>query len=144
MNLFLISQHRGTIMRFAISLLLVSSLSSQASELVYRPTNPNFGGNALNAAGLLSNAQSQNKHKEESSASSASQRTALDRFTSTLEARLLNQLMTDIGNGNTGSLVTEDFIVNIVDEDGVLTVNITDLASSETTEIEVSGLDPDN
>lgn len=116
-----------------------------ASELVYRPVNPSFGGNPINGSYLLGNAQSQNNFKDPSAAASRfKDRTALDRFTDSLESRLLNQLIGDIGDGNTGTLVTSDFIVDIVDEDGVLTVRITDLETNETTEIEVSGLNPSN
>lgn len=115
------------------------------SELVYQPVNPAFGGNPINGSYLLSNAQSQNNFKGDTASPSAfSQRSALDRFTDSLESRLLNQLIGDIGEGNAGTLVTEDFIVDIIDNDGVLTVKITDLATNETTEIEVSGLDPKN
>jgi curli production assembly/transport component CsgF len=38
---------------------LGASVSAFASELVYRPTNPTFGGNPLNGSFLLQQAQSQ-------------------------------------------------------------------------------------
>lgn len=45
---------------FACSLLLVASFSpASASELVYRPINPSFGGDPLNGNWLLSQATSQ-------------------------------------------------------------------------------------
>ena len=123
-------------------ILIISQVS--ASELVYQPVNPSFGGNPINGSYLLGNAQSQNDFKGSSATSRIAERTALDRFTDSLEARLLNQLIGDIGEGNSGTLVTQDFIVDIVDEDGVLSVHITDLETNETTEIEVSGLNPNN
>lgn len=126
------------------ALVALCALSASASELVYQPTNPSFGGNPLNGSYLLNNAQAQNDHEAPSSSSPFSERTALDRFTDSLESRLLNQLIGDIGEGNAGTLVTEDFIVDILDVDGVLTVQITDLETNETTEIEVSGLNPNN
>lgn len=125
--------------------LLIAAQQSHGSELVYRPVNPSFGGNPINGNYLLANAQAQNDHPSPVSSSSPfSQRTALDRFTDSLESRLLNQLIGDIGEGNAGTLVTEDFIVDIIDNDGVLTVQITDLETNEVTEIEVSGLNPTN
>jgi len=116
-----------------------------ASELIYEPTNPNFGGNPLNGTFLLSNAQSQDDNKDpDSLADLYEQPSALDRFTDSLETRLLNQLLTDVGNGNSGELITDDFIVQIVDNDGVLTVLITDRETGDTSEVIVSGLNPTN
>jgi curli production assembly/transport component CsgF len=127
-----------------LSLALTSALA-QASELVYEPVNPNFGGNPLNGTFLISNAQSQNTHKDPDSLSSLYEPpSALDRFADSLETRLLNQLLTDVGNGNSGELITDDFIVQIVDTDGVLTVLITDRSTGDTSEVVVSGLNPTN
>ncbi|MFA0350387.1 curli production assembly protein CsgF, partial [Vibrio sp. 10N.222.55.C6] len=47
------------------------------------------------------------------------------------------------GNGNTGQLETDDFFLNIVDDSGTLLVQIVDKATGESTEISVSGLNPD-
>ncbi len=113
-----------------------------ADTLVYRPTNPNFGGNPLNGSYLLGNAQAQND-KKDPDASSRGVRSDLDRFTSSLQSRLLSQLLTDLGEGNSGSLETDDFSVNIIDDElGGLLVQITDLNTNETTEINVNGLVP--
>lgn len=126
---------------FVVGLFFVSLAGyTHASELVYNPVNPVFGGNPLNGSYLLGNAQAQNDHGSSSAASRFAERSALDRFTDSLESRLLNQLIGNIGAGNTGTLVTQDFIVDIVDQDGVLTVVVTDLVTNETTEIEVAGL----
>lgn len=116
-----------------------------ASQLIYEPTNPNFGGNPLNGNFLLQNAQSQDDHEDPNNpADLYEQPSALDRFTDSLETRLLNQLLTDVGDGNSGELITDDFIVQIVDNDGVLTVLITDRATGDKSEIVVSGLNPTN
>ncbi|WP_323845354.1 curli assembly protein CsgF [Microbulbifer magnicolonia] len=116
-----------------------------ATELIYEPVNPNFGGNPLNGAYLLNNAQAQDRHKDPDREDLGfEQPTALDRFSDSLETRLLNQLLTDVGNGNSGELVTDDFIVQIVDNDGVLTVLITDRNTGDKSEIIVSGLNPTN
>jgi curli production assembly/transport component CsgF len=45
-------------------LLLMGVASAQATEMVYYPVNPNFGGSPLNGATLLSQAQAQNKTKD--------------------------------------------------------------------------------
>ncbi len=45
----------------AAAISLSASGSALASEMVYRPVNPNFGGNALNGGYLMQNAQAQGK-----------------------------------------------------------------------------------
>ncbi|WP_444929906.1 curli assembly protein CsgF [Microbulbifer sp. SSSA002] len=129
----------------AVIFLLSFSGVVSATELVYTPVNPSFGGNPLNGTYLLNNASAQNDKKDPDSASSPySETSSLDRFTDTLESRLLSQLLTDVGNGNDGTLVTDDYIVNILDIDGELTITITDVVTGEISEIVVVGLNPSN
>lgn len=117
-------------------LLLSSSIA--ATELVYTPVNPSFGGSPLNGAWLLGNAQAQNDTRDPNaiSRSSLSGTSALDRFTSQLESRLLSELLGDVRNGKTGSITTDDFIVRVVNDDiGNLVVEITDRLTGEISEI---------
>lgn len=126
-------------------LLLVLSKAVNASELTYKPVNPNFGGNPLNGNYLLGNAQAQNDKKDpDARRSGYTPPSDLERFTSSLESRLLSQLLSDIEDGTGGSLETSDFSVDIVDDGGALSILITDKNTNETTEIEVSGLISDN
>lgn len=113
-----------------------------ASELVYRPVNPSFGGNPLNSSHLLGTANAQSDYKDPASGSGSSGTSALDRLTSNLQSRLISQLLADIGKdgSQSGSLVTDDFAINVVDEDGTLVVSITDRVTNQTTMIEVNGL----
>lgn len=122
---------------------LTISTNVIATELVYQPVNPNFGGSPLNGAYLLNNAQSQNKHKDPSSRSTAGS-SELDRFTSILQSRLLSQLLADVGNGNTGGLETDQFSI-VIGDDGIggLSVLINDKETGESTTISVNGLVPD-
>ncbi|MCK0153067.1 curli assembly protein CsgF [Alcanivorax sp. S6407] len=117
-----------------------------ASELIYQPVNPNFGGNPLNGSYLLGNAQAQNDYKDPEAASRSGYErpSELDRLTSSLQSRLLSQLLADVGDGNEGSIVTEDFAINIIDDQGVLSILIEDINTGEITQIEVDGLVPDN
>ena len=123
---------------------LASAAAVQATELVYTPVNPSFGGNPLNGTWLLNNAQAQNDHDDPDlkSRSSVAGTSALERFTSQLQSRLLGQLLDNISTGNTGSLSTDAFIVNVVDDSGALTIEVTDRASGEVSEIQVNGLNP--
>jgi curli production assembly/transport component CsgF len=120
-------------------LLLSSGVS--ATELVYTPVNPSFGGSPLNGAWLLGSAQAQNDKKDPDAIdrSSLTGTSALDRFTSQLESRLLTDLLNKMDDPNGGSLVTDDFLVNVVNLDGNLTVEITDRLTGEISEIVVNG-----
>lgn len=128
------------------SLLLAGLLLSShlgATELVYTPVNPSFGGSPLNGAWLLGNAQAQDDHKDPDAIdrSSLTGSSTLSRFTSQLQASLLADLLGDVrdGTSNTGSLTTDDFIVNLVNDSGILTVQITDRLTGETSEVIVNG-----
>ncbi|WP_313085366.1 curli assembly protein CsgF [Pseudomonas sp.] len=116
----------------------VLSAGASATELVYTPVNPSFGGSPLNGAWLLGNAQAQNDTKDPDAVDRASLNgtSALDRFTSQLESRLLSDLLGDVKDGKTGSITTDDFIVDISNDDiGNLVVKITDRLTGEMSEI---------
>lgn len=117
---------------------LVLSAGVSATELVYTPVNPSFGGSPLNGAWLLGNAQAQNDTKDPDAIDRSRQggTSALDRFTSQLESRLLSDLLGNVKNGETGSITTDDFIVDIANDDiGNLVVKITDRLTGEISEI---------
>ncbi|GIU07861.1 MULTISPECIES: curli assembly protein CsgF [unclassified Shewanella] len=117
--------------------LVIATGTAQATQLTYTPVNPNFGGSYLNGSYLLSNASAQNQH---SGGSSYVPPSALDRLASSLESRLMSQLFNDAANGGEGYLRTDDFEIQVVNEDGALLVHITDVLTGETTIIEVGGI----
>ncbi len=127
------------------SALLAFAWHAQASELVYTPVNPNFGGSPLNGSFLLNQAQAQNDFEDDDlSGSSFETPSDLDRFVSSLQSRLIGQLLADIGDGNTGSLTTDQFSIAVNDDGaGGLEVLVTDLLTGDTTTIAVNGLIPD-
>ncbi|QCI12639.1 curli production assembly protein CsgF [Pseudomonas putida] len=133
------------ISRCIAACLLASACASQATELVYTPVNPAFGGNPLNGTWLLNNAQAQNDYddpdlKDRTSAFAGT--TALERFSNQLESRMLSQLLDNISNGNTGSMATDAFLIDVIDDSGALSIKVTDRATGEISVIEVSGLNP--
>jgi len=133
-----------SITRLALLTMLVVP-ATYASELVYTPVNPSFGGNPLNSGHLIFHASSIKDDEPSSSAfdRQQSRESPLQRLASSLESRLISQLLADVGNGNTGQLETDDFYLNIVDDSGTLLVQIVDKTTGESTEINVSGLTPD-
>ena len=62
-----------------------------ATELVYKPINPSFGGNPLNANMLLSKAQAQNKHK-----APIDEKSYAENFQDSLERTYLNRMVREI------------------------------------------------
>ena len=73
-----------------LCLITVGISSAVAGPLVYTPINPDFGGNPNNAAGLLSSAQTTNKHTAANN--SSLNQTPLEQFNQTLEQSVLSQL----------------------------------------------------
>jgi len=134
----------------AIALLTLSPGNAGASELVYVPVNPNFGGNPLNGPTLLNSAQAQNKYEDERSTSAASgfaPKTPLQQFNENLQRAILNKIAQTVTGGivsDTGQLVpgtieTTDFIIVIADlGGGVLQITTTDKATGESTSFQVN------
>ncbi|MGF1751988.1 curli assembly protein CsgF [Vibrio makurazakiensis] len=128
----------------ALLLVAFASAPLYSTELIYTPVNPSFGGNPLNTSHLFGVANAINDYKPpENEEFGFEEESALERLASSLESRLISQLLADVGNGNTGQLETDDFFLNIVDNNGALLVQIVDKATGESTEIQVSGLNPD-
>jgi curli production assembly/transport component CsgF len=134
-------KNKNVLSGITLGVLLLGSVSSlQATELVYTPKNPAFGGSPLNGSYLLGNAQAQNDY-DDPDAKSSSSMSAIERFTSQLQSSLLSQVLTNARNGKAGSVTTDDFIVNILnDETGQLVIHITDRVTGEISEIAVNGL----
>ncbi|GAB3530329.1 MULTISPECIES: curli assembly protein CsgF [Photobacterium] len=128
--------------KIALVCLIALSAKVSATELVYTPINPSFGGNPLNSAHLLGVANAINDHKAPDDGL-LNEQSDLERLAASLESRLISQLLSDVGNGNTGQLVTNDFVLNIVDNNGSLVIQITDKETGESSTIQVSGLVPD-
>lgn len=125
---------------FLFSIIIFSSLSVNAQDLVYKPKNPAFGGDTFNYQWLASSAESQNKFKEDGG--TAVQKTELENFTSNLNSLLLSQLSSSlfkqqfgsdgikIGSYSFGSLSVE-----VYPSSGGLTVDILDTKTGEQTQV---------
>jgi curli production assembly/transport component CsgF len=106
-----------------------------ATELVYQPINPSFGGNALNGNFLLQKAQSQNDYSAE-----RVEATFVDKFRDALERNIINSLTRRIADGELveGTYNTGEFLIEVVtDTDGSVIVNITNLETGEITVITI-------
>lgn len=121
--------------------------AAQASALVYQPVNPAFGGNPLNAAGLLNEAQAQNNFK----APAASPADRLQSFANSLQNAILSRVSSAVirnivSEGGTlipGNVETQDFIIEVTDLGaGRVRVTTTDRNTGQTTTFEIGNTDP--
>ena len=121
---------------------------AQATEMMYVPVNPMFGGSPLNGSVLLNNAQAENRKKDPEAAISAAQtsNSALQDFNNTLQRSILSRLASAATSnilGNSGQLTpgtveTGDFRIAIVDTgNGVLSVTTTDKVTGNATTFQV-------
>ena len=120
--------------RLALLLLLGCSTIS-ATELVYTPISPSFGGNPLNGNFLLQKAQSQNAHKADSA-----QLSFVDKFRDALERNIINSLTRRIADGEIveGVYNTGEYLIEVSNgTDGSVIVNITNLETGEITIITI-------
>jgi curli production assembly/transport component CsgF len=131
---------------------LVAPAITLATELVYEPINPSFGGNPLNGSFLLSKANSQNAHS-----APLSGRSYDERLQESLERAYINRIVreiTDIAFGeqeydedgnpidsifNQDSIfVSGDFQVELITSNpDSIVVNITNLLTGEVTVVEI-------
>ena len=120
--------------------ILISPVS-WGGNMVFQFVNPNFGGNPNNGAFLLNEANAQNSYKDPNGYNfDTATPSSLDNFTSVIQSQLLGNLMGNISQGKPGRLVTKDFIVDVKNIDGRLTMNILDRTTGKSSTIEVDGL----
>lgn len=137
---------RRTCRGLASGLALLAS-GAGATELVYTPVNPSFGGYPANGPGLLSIASATNKHTGGGlGGASPFNQTPLQQFNQTLERTVLSQLASAATSkvmGPDGKLVpgtfsTSNFTITVDDlGGGVLRVTTTEKATGATTSFEV-------
>jgi curli production assembly/transport component CsgF len=124
--------------------------AATATEIVYVPVNPAFGGSPLNGQVLLGMAQATNKHKDPQADRFADmgKQSPLQQFTDTLERSILSQLssaavsrvMGPNGGLQPGTVETGNFRITIVDSGGgVLTITTTDKVTGASTSFQVGG-----
>lgn len=125
-------------MKYITAVLLTACWSISATEIVYTPINPSFGGNPLIGNFLLQKAQSQNAHKAESAGLSF-----VDKFQDALERNIINSLTRRIADGELveGIYNTGEFQVEVNSgTDGSVIVHITNLATGELTIITIPAI----
>lgn len=135
------------------ALLLSSHLAigyANASELVYYPINPSFGGNPMNGPVLLNSALATNKHKDTSldeDKFGITEQTPIEIFNETLERSIISRLassassliMDNQGNFIPGNLQTDNFSISVADMGGgLLSITTIDRITGGSTTFEVN------
>ena len=95
-----------TMKKIALTIITTLSFSVSATEIIYTPINPSFGGNPLNANMLLSKAQAQNKHR-----APVVEKGYAEQFQDSLERTYLNRMVREITDMAFGENI-EDSIFN--------------------------------
>lgn len=127
---------------------VLAASQAGATEMVYYPINPTFGGSPLNGSVLMNRAQAQNKHKdpESEAARMFDEQTPLEQFNEMMERSVLNRLASlatqrftgENGNLQPGTVETDNFTIDIVDlGGGSLRVTTTDRLLGTSTSFEV-------
>ncbi len=128
-------------------ILTLATTVANASTLIYSPTNPAFGGAAVNGGWLLNNANAQNQFKDPDS---IDDKTPIEEFNDRLQRALLGRMTSVIsrsvigvdGKINPGTFETTDYIIDVIDMgDGQMSITTTDKLTGDTTNIVIdSGL----
>lgn len=108
--------------------------STQATELVYTPINPSFGGSPLNGSYLLNKANAQNNHT-----AGDNEKDFVTRFKDSLERNIMNTITRGVANGDIsdGTYDTGDFRIEVASIGGGVMLTITNLLTGEVTVIEM-------
>jgi curli production assembly/transport component CsgF len=123
---------------------LCASCAAGATDLVYTPVNPNFGGNPLNGTMLKNIADAINEFEKPPT-------TAVEKFNQNLQTAILSKLSTQIlssmfsGNANLqpGTYETVGFLLTITDiGNGQLTIETVDKTTGETASFTIAKVTP--
>ena len=126
-------------------LFLMPGKAAIATELIYTPVNPSFGGNPLNWSGLLNQATIQNKFKEERPVRELRvPKTALERFTEQLEYSVFSRMANKIVDAAFGEQTLQpgeytfgNYKVSVTTDANGITTVITEISTGNTTTIQI-------
>ncbi len=143
-------RYRKSLLVFLLGAGLTLGLTStgHASELVYEPINPSFGGNYYNGQWLLSEAQAQNNIQDpnaQTSTSSLYSTDPLQNFKESLNRSILSRISSRIANdifGENGGLQQGhyeigDYSIDVQPGDQGVNIQITDFSTGNETTVVV-------
>ena len=123
-------------------LFLMPGSMATATELIYTPINPSFGGNPLYGTFLLNQATLQNKFKE--ARPLREPKSSLERFTEQLEYRVFSQIANRIVDAafgedmlQPGEYIFGGYTISVITDTYGITTVITEISTGNTTTIQV-------
>ena len=124
-------------------LLLFSGNLLDATELIWIPINPSFGGNSFNAQWLMSQAEAQNNFKDNTTANPYSySQDPLKNFKESLNRQILSRLASQLVKTSFGENPLQpghyeigDYIIEVIPGDDGININIHDNATGNETHI---------
>lgn len=140
---------RVSLATVSLALFVAVGTPASASDLVYQPVNPNFGGDPFNSDILLGTARAQDDFEAPSSGQgfgSLSQDPA-ERFKRQLQSQLLGNLATEVSNAifgtedrdpqDSGTFEYDNITVDFTRGSGAVDIAITNTETGEVTQISV-------
>jgi curli production assembly/transport component CsgF len=125
-----------------IIILLAFSGQMFSQQLVYKPRNPNFGGDTFNYQWLLSSAESQNTFEDPNEDADREEESELDRFTENLNSQLLNLVSRSLFNDQfddgglaEGTYTFGSLSIDIFPSSEGLVITILDTETGEQTQV---------
>jgi len=125
-----------------VCLVLGGTVAAHGQSFVYRPNNPNFGGNTFNYAWMLSSATAQDRTTDPSTkknATAGTQTSALDNYAQSLQNQLLSRITSNLISKQFGESTLKpgtytfgDFQVEITNGTDGVVVRIVDGKGGET------------
>ncbi|MFT7071104.1 curli production assembly/transport component CsgF [Patiriisocius sp. Uisw_017] len=122
--------------------LFILPMAAFSQQLVYRPTNPAFGGDTFNYQWLLNSANAQNGFTDPNAGSASNSNSDLDRFTENLNRQLLNSISRDLFDQQfsedglqPGTFTFGSLEVEVIEGLNGLVINILDTNNGEQTQI---------
>jgi curli production assembly/transport component CsgF len=143
---------KPSIRRWLLTAIGFAASGVWATDMVYVPVNPAFGGSPLHGPNLLATAQATNRHRERphaglSLAGGLSGQSTLQQFNDILQRSILSRIATATASGivgadgklTPGAIETRDFQIEIVDlGGGLLQIKTTDKANGSSTSFQIS------
>ncbi len=136
-----------------LALVFFPTFSVNASQLIYQPVNPAFGGFSGNGNVLLNNANVQNDFGDPNADSSGYpglNRDPLENFKDSLNRQVLTLIArkvveeafgTDTGLGSGGTYTTDGYEITITPDTDAINISITDTLTGDTTSLIVPVFD---
>jgi len=120
------------------ALLLVSVNMAAASELVYTPINPSFGGSPLNGQWLLNQAEAQNRFEVETEPLEQFENMLTRQIFYRMSRYIIDEAFGDYGEElQPGHYEIGNYAIDISTDGVVITVVILDIVTGDTTTVEV-------